>query len=471
MSGYPEVRLLAATGMLGTGFPESSLRAGLEMGADMIGCDSGTTDGGPADLGTGHNHYSAHSYKRDLGLMLAAARSKRIPLIIGSAGGAGADANLNWARSILEEVARELRLDFRLGVIYASQDKTYLKQKLAEGKIRPLGNAPAFTDDVIDRSTNIVGMMGCEPMIRALEEGADVVLAGRASDTAIYSAVPLMRGLPAGAAWHAGKLLECGAAAVEQRTAPDCMFAHVRADGLIVRAPNAALRCTPVSVAAHSLYENGDPFRMVEPSGVLDLTDCNYEQLDERSVRVTGSRFIPADVYTVRLEGVEFVGYQTLTIAGVRDPVVIERLEDFLATAKERIARRVEYNYPSLAEDAWRVSFRVYGKNGTMGRWEPVTDARPHEVGLILESTAPTQEIANGIAAIARHQTLHNPVPQWSGMISNLAFPYGATDLARGPVYRFNMNCAVEPADPYEMFRFEFTTIHSAAVVAAPATV
>ena len=135
-------------------------------------------------------------------------------------------------------------------------------------------------------------MMGAEPFMRALEAGADVVLAGRASDTAIFAAVPLMRGFPAGLAWHAAKILECGAAAVVNRTTPDCMFAWLRNDHFVVEAPDETLRCTPQSIASHSLYENADPFQLVECSGTLDLTDQRYEAVGERAVKVSGSAFI-----------------------------------------------------------------------------------------------------------------------------------------------------------------------------------
>ncbi len=454
-----EVRLLAATGMLGTGFPESSLRTGMAMDPHVIGCDSGTTDGGPDDLATGKAHYSAQAYRRDLGLMLSAARDRKIPLIIGSAGGAGSDASVNWTRDIVEDVAGELGLTFRLALIYASQDRAYLKRMLAQGRIRPLSNAPTFDASVIDRSIEIVGMMGCEPMIRALENGADVVLAGRASDTSIYAALPMMLGLPGGPAWHAGKILECGAAAVEHRLAPDCMFAAVSEDGFVVQAPNEELECTPVSVAAHSLYENADPFRMTEPSGTLDLSECRFEAVRKGVVRVTGSRFIPAARYSVKLEGVELVGYQSIIVSGIRDPLILEQLDSFLDIVSARILQRVRYTLPEVSDDDWSVKFRIYGKNGVLGALEPLRDAPVHEVGLIIEVTAMSQEIANVIAPIARHQTLHNPVPEWSGMVSNIAMPYGTTALERGPVYQFNVNSVVEPADPYEMFRMEMIEV------------
>ena len=99
------------------------------------------------------------------------------------------------------------------------------------------------------------------------------------------------------------------------------------------------------------------------------------------------------------------------------------------------------------------VNIRIYGKNGTMGPLEPVKEIRSHELCLLIEVTAPTQDIASSIAGIVRHQGLHLPIPEWSGLITALACPYNHTD--RGAVYKFNVNHVVEPDDPYEMFRIK----------------
>ncbi|MPZ61686.1 MAG: acyclic terpene utilization AtuA family protein [Propionibacteriales bacterium] len=449
----PEIRLLSATGMLGTGFPEESLRRGLELDPHLIGCDAGSTDAGPTDLATGRCRYPAEAYRRDLRLLLPAALGAGIPLIIGSAGGAGGDANVDWARRILQEVAHELRLGFRLAVIYSGQDKADLKKRLGEGRIIPLPNSPAVDEASIDESTTIVGVMGTEPIVAALRAGVDVVLAGRATDPSIFAALPLLRGARPGPVWHAAKILECGAAAVEHRTTPDCLFAALRGDEIVVQAPNPALRCTPTSVAAHSLYENADPFRIVEPSGTLDTTHARYEAVDDRVVRITGSRFVPADPYTVKLESVRLAGHQTVVVAGVRDPVILENLDDFLESCREGIEARVARTYRDLPRASWSVRFRVYGRDGVLGHAEPLREALPHEVGLIIEITAAEQEVANNIAATARHQTLHQPMPGWHGFLGNIALPYGANDLVRGPVYEFNMNAVVVPDTPEELFR------------------
>jgi hypothetical protein len=190
--------------------------------------------------------------KRDLRLMLLAARQAGIPLLLGSARTAGGISHVAVVKALLTEIAAEAGLSFSLALIQAEQDKTYLKQRLREGRIKPLKPAPSFDEVVIDRSTRIVGMMGSEPYPRALDNGAEVVLAGRSIDTEIFA------GIPAGIAWHVAKLLECGAASAEQRTSPDCLMATCRADHVDVEPRDPTLRCTPQSIASHSRHENAD---------------------------------------------------------------------------------------------------------------------------------------------------------------------------------------------------------------------
>ncbi|HYC46278.1 MAG TPA: acyclic terpene utilization AtuA family protein [Burkholderiales bacterium] len=458
-----EIRILSPTGVCGSGFLESSFEKALALRPHFIGCDAGSTDPGPSHLGTGEAAFPRAAVKRDLRLMLKGARRIGVPLLIGSAGTAGGDPHVEWFCDIVKEIAHEEALAFRLAVVHAQQDKTYLKKRLREGRIKPLDPAPPFEEATIDRSACIVGMMGAEPFMRALELGADVVVAGRASDCAIFAAMPVMRDFSEGIAWHAAKILECGAAAVVNRRTPDCMFAWVREDHFIVEAPDETLMCTPQSIASHSLYENADPFRLIESSGTLDLTESRYEQHGERAVKVSGSRFLPAPRYTVKLEGAEKAGYQSIVIGSVRDPFIIRQIDDWTGRLTERIHARVNQVYGETLKRAdYVVHIRVYGKNGTMGPLEPVKEIRSHELCLIIEITAPTQEIASSIAGIVRHQGLHLPIPEWSGLITALACPYNPAHLDRGAVYRFNVNHVVEPDDPLEMFRTRWYAVEGA---------
>jgi hypothetical protein len=110
------------------------------------------------------------------------------------------------------------------------------------------------------------------------------------------------------------------------------------------------------------------------------------------------------------------------------------------------------------------LNIRIYGKNGTMGPLEPVKEIRSHELCLIFEITAATQEIASTIAGIMRHQGLHLPIPEWSGLITALACPYNPAHFDRGAVYRFNVNHVGRPKDPCEMFPMELFAVSGARV-------
>ncbi|MBI4182719.1 MAG: acyclic terpene utilization AtuA family protein [Proteobacteria bacterium] len=451
-----EIRILAPNGVIGSGFREESFEEGLGRRPHFIGVDGGTTDAGPYYLGAGTAVLSADSVKADLRIIVRGARRLNIPLLIGSCGTAGGDVHLAWMFENLRAVAAEESLSLKVALIHAEQDKDYLKRKLRDGRIRPLDPAPPFDEGVIDRSERIVGMMGVEPYLRALEGGADVVLAGRSSDTAIFAGIPIREGYPEGLAWHAAKILECGAAAVVHRKHPDCMLATIRRDHFVIEPLNPEFRCTPQTVAAHTLYENADPFFIVECSGTMDLRESVYEALDDRMVRVSCSGFIPAATYTVKLEGVEKVGYQSVIIGGIRDPLLIRQIDDWLGRLQASVRKRVRQVYRDrLSDNEYVYRTHVYGKNGVMGALEPVKEIRSHELGVVFEVTASSQEIANSLALIIRHQALHLPIPEWSGMVTNLACLYNPAYLERGAVYRFNVNHVVEPDDPLEMFPIE----------------
>ena len=89
----------------------------------------------------------------------------------------------------------------------------------------------------------IVAQMGPEPLVQALESGAEVVLAGRAYDPAVFAAVPLTRGCSRGPAVHLGKILECGAIAATPGSGSDCLFGSLDGE------PSTSNRSIP-SVAA-----------------------------------------------------------------------------------------------------------------------------------------------------------------------------------------------------------------------------
>lgn len=451
-----EARVLSPCGVIGSGFPEASFARGLSMAPHIIACDGGSTDNGPAFLGAGKPNFSRSATKRDLQLMLEGRERLGVPLVVGSCGTAGGDAGLAWMRDICLEIARERGLRFRLALIRGEQEKSYLLRRYREGRVKALAPAPPLDEGVIAKSAHIVGMMGDEPIARALDAGADVVLAGRASDTSLFACHPARMGADRGLAWHAAKILECGAACAVRRARPDGCFAWIRDDHFVVEPLNPKMRCTPQSVASHTLYENTDPFYITEPAGVLDTSRSTYAAESPRAVRVAGSVFRPAKEYSVKLEGAELVGYQSVIIGGVRDPTILKQLDSWLAGVRQGFAERVAEIFPDRRQPpAYQLHVRAFGRDAVMGRLEPEAGRTPHEVGLLFEVTADDQAAANTMAATLAHFALHYPVPEWSGLISTLAFPFAPAELEKGAVYRFNLNHVVYPDDPCEMFPME----------------
>jgi hypothetical protein len=329
-----KIRAIAATGNLSTGFREESLVRAVNQGAHFVGCDAGSTDSGPYYLGSGNPRGPRQGVKRNLGLILRETLRAGIPAIIGTAGHAGGRPHLEWTVDIVRELAREHGWHFKFAAIDSEIDPAILADAFRKDEIKALSPAPFFDEEVIRRGERFVAMMGIEPIQAALTGGAQLVIAGRCSDVAIYASLPVLEGIPKQVAFHAGKILECGAASVAQRLYPDCMSAELDEEGFTVEPPNPELRCTPQSVAAHTLYENADPYTLIEPGGVLDTTGAQYQAVRDRAVRVEGGRFVPARKYTVRIEGASLAGYRSIVIAGIRDPLVLRQLDGFLSSLR-----------------------------------------------------------------------------------------------------------------------------------------
>jgi hypothetical protein len=448
-----EVRFIAAHGALGAGVNADALEQALADRPHFIACDAGTTDAGPHSLGSGRPAFPRQAVKRDLALMLDAARRAQVPVIIGSAGTAGGDAHVDATVDIVEEIAIEQRARLRAAVIYSEQDRDYLVEMLRLGRIAALASAPAIDEATIRGSVRIVGMMGVEPLQAALEQGVDIVIAGRCSDAALYAAMPISAGMPEGLAWHAGKVAECGPMACVA-PGPGVLAGTVRADHALIRAYGAGLRCTPQSIAAHSLYENASPYLFPECSGVFDLSQCSYDDVGDGVVRISGSTFHRAAQYTVKLEGARLAGYSTVIVGGIRDPYILRRLDLWLAEVQASIRSRVSHLLGDrMSPEDWKLSAHAYGRNGVMGGLDPQRTSTPHEVGLVLEVLAPSQELATAVAEISRQPLLHHPVAEWSGGVTTFAFLHNPAHLERGAVYEFNLHHVVAPSTPQEMFR------------------
>jgi hypothetical protein len=451
-----EFRLLSTSGILGYGFPEASLRAGLERKPDMIGVDGGSVDPGPHYLGSGKPFCSTMAIRRDLRLMLHAAMAHKIPMLIGTCGGAGGEPHLQLVAALVRDIAREEGLHFKLAVIHAEQPKGRVKERIREGRVRPLARRPPLDEATVDRAERIVGMMGPEPFVRALDDGAQIVLAGRSTDPAPFAAAAMRAQMPPAQSWYAGKMLECGATASVPK-GHDCLFVTVREDHVEVEPLNPIRRCTPLSVANHSLHENASPIHHLEPGGMLDTENCRFAAISDRAVRVDGMHWHPAETYTVKLEGVEKAGHRAITICGTRDPLLIGGLDDFLAAVRRNIAEKAADI--GANPEHYRLVIRSYGRDGVMDVREPARTQLGHELGFVVEVVADDQEVANAVVAIARANMLHTDFPGRLCREGNMAFPFSPSDIEMGPMYRFSVFHTVAPDDPFEMFPIEHETV------------
>jgi hypothetical protein len=456
-----EIRFVAATGAIGAGIPAEALAAAMALRPHFIASDAGTTDAGPFSLGSGQPAFAREAVKADLALMIRAGHEAEIPVIVGSVGTAGSDAQVDWALEIVREIVAEHGLLLRAAVIKSEQDIDYLIAMLAEGRLVALNPAPPLDAAAIRRTVRVVGMMGVEPLQEALALGADLILAGRASDSALFAAIPLMRGFPPGLAWHAGKIVECGTVACETY-GKGVIFGTIRHDHFVIHPIGPGLRCTPQSVAAHSLYENADPYLFPESSGTLDLTDAVFEKEDDVSVRVSGSRFRPSSQYSVKLEGAELAGYSTVMIGGIRDPLILGQLDHWLGEVRRSIEQSVS-NVLGMSPATYQIAIHVYGHDAVMAELEPNRETVPTEVGIAFEVLAKTQDLATKIAMLARQPLLHQPIPEWSGGITTIAYLHNPPQLERGAVYRFNMHHVVLPRTQQEVFRTELVEIRAGA--------
>ncbi|HHX49907.1 MAG TPA: 3-methylaspartate ammonia-lyase, partial [Clostridia bacterium] len=173
-------------------------------------------------------------------------------------------------------------------------------------------------------------------------------------------------------------------------------------------------------------------------------------------VKVTGSRFIKNEKAGIKVEGARPVGYRTISIAGARDPGFLANLETILSGVK----RRTTDNFSDLSTaNSYRLLFNIYGRDGVMGKREPLRQQIGHEIGIIIEAIAPTQEMANTICSFARSTMLHYGFSGRLCTAGNLAFPYSPSDFPGGAVFEFSLHHLLEGEDEKKLFPIQWVKI------------
>ncbi|AEV29261.1 Protein of unknown function (DUF1446) [Sphaerochaeta pleomorpha str. Grapes] len=446
-------KILSPCGILGYGFPDTSFAAGLADKPDAIVVDAGSTDAGPHKLGAKTAIVSRRAAKKDLKRILEGGQSLHIPVLIGSAGGSGGKSHIEWTLDIIAEILDENRsLQPKTALIWADIPNEIILEKLAKNQITPLDALYLPLDaQILSQTTGVVAQMGIEPIMKVLESGADLIVCGRAYDPAPFAAVGIHAGFDPGLSYHMGKVLECGALCCNPGTTKDCMMGVLHEHDFEVYPCDPKRKCSTLSVAAHTFYEKDHPYLLHGPGIEMDLSQCVFTQVGENRVQVSNSRLFPTDPYCIKLEGARRVAYRSFVVAGVRDPILIAMIEEVEGLVKES----VQEQYNDIDRDSYSINFLNYGKNGVMGELEP-NNMAGHELCVVFEVLAQTQDIASSICASVRSTFMHYGYEGRKATAGNLAFPFAPSDINFGAVYEFSVYHLMEVSDPAELFPWQW---------------
>jgi hypothetical protein len=446
------LRILCPNGHLGFAPTKlGSFNLGLAAEPDMVACDSGSCDCGPVPLGSDGTASPLAWQRHDIEAMLVGARRLNVPMMIGSAGDTGTDSRVDRYVGIVKELAAEHKIPhFKLGYFYSEISKDTVRRKIEAGDaIRGLDARPDLTLAELDATDRIVAVAGVHPFIKLLDMGADVVIGGRSSDCAIFAAPAIRKGYPEALAYFYGKVMECASFCAEPYAGKESIIGEITMEDVKVTAMLPEQRCTVASVAAHSMYERSNPYYEYFLGGHIDMSQCVYEQFNERTTRVTGPRFIPAKELRVKLEGAGKVGERYVGIAGVRDPYTISRIDEVIAWAKAAVRER-------FGESGYQLTYTVYGRDGILGELEPFRDRPAHELCIVVQGVAPTKEMAEEVCMIGTRQMFYARLPNVKGTAGGVAFMLDEV-MPASPAYRWTLNHTMRIDDPLELFPVHLT--------------
>jgi hypothetical protein len=296
--------------------------------------------------------------------------------------------------------------------------------------------------------------------MHALEEGAQVIMAGRACDDAVLAAYPIFRGFPRGISLHMGKAAECASLVCWPQMIKESIIATVYHDSFTIEPMHPAQRATPHSVAAHSMYERVDSFTQAVPGGILDMHGSEYTAVTDRITRVSKSKFIPSPdgSYKVKLEGAGEVGKRVYHLVGIRDTRAIENIDKILEDTRKKVSDIIG---PSR-DDQYELYFHVYGKNAIMKDLEPVERTQSHELAIVIEVVSKDEELATSVAKCAKFRFFYMSYPgQMNSSGGSVALLTDEPLYPKNKCYRWTIDHLLKLDDPLDdkIFRFAFETV------------
>ncbi len=180
---------------------------------------------------------------------------------------------------------------------------------------------------------------------------------------------------------------------------------------------------------------------------MIDLQNSTYDQINERSVRVSGSVLSLAALKTLKLEGTREVGFRTISIAGVNDPDTISHMDEIFDGVKEFVAENLNH----IDTGDYTLTMRKYGATSN-----DVAGGCEGNLGIVLDIVGKTEAISTAVCAVARARTLHYDYDGRKSTSGNLAFPYSPSDIKMGAVYAFSIYHLCEVDDTMELARIVY---------------
>jgi hypothetical protein len=231
--------------------------------------------------------------------------------VIANAGGVNPPSCAAAVKAAAEKKGAGSRL--RIGVVTGDDLLGRLDALMQAGHALSNMDTGEPLSTVRDRVLSANAYIGSEPIVEALAKGANVVITGRSTDTALTMA-PLRHEFAWGReSWDqlaagivAGHIIECGAQCsggnclYDWRSIPDLAnvgypLVEAGADGtfVVTKHPNTGGRVSVRTVSEQLVYEMGDPHSYITPDVIADFTTTRLSDAGENRVRVSGIKGKP----------------------------------------------------------------------------------------------------------------------------------------------------------------------------------
>ena len=217
---------------------------------------------------------------------------------------------------------------------------------------------------------------------------------------------------------------------------------------------NPDRRATPTSVAAHSLYEQADPFTVREPDGTLDLTHARYEAVDDRRARVSGAtwRDTTPDDQAGRCAQDRRTGGAAVRVRRS----AVHRAVQGAAAESGRPGAEPGMRGPA----AWTIRCGSGSMASTAcGWWCRKTNRRRARCSSWASASRRRGERASEVVRTCKQFMLHFGYPGRLSTAGNLAFPFTPPEVSLGPAYRFNVYHLLHVDDADALFPVEIETV------------